>query len=318
MLAWWAPPTSPGDWRVARPACVTPEGYYIAGMATLRVEGEGQQQQPAGVTLPPRGEEIPWPARLVQMAASENDASSEPPAFQRRTKAQRRLMQRKLSKAIKSAQAGPASGGLAQPRLPTGVSAGTPGWEVRGHLIVQAAVRGPDGQNHADLLFCKECGGSVHQTVPHWSARGLAGTCLGPKHRGLKTHRSKLRRGLFPGHILGAAVIGPAFEPTQEMKAVWGPQLDVSAPARAAAGSGEAGGGPESAEAPGRLVDSRSSATGGGSQAGPHLPPPPVLDASHVAQLHGSASPEELVQWERSRQLHDVSGSDGGDLGEDD
>ena len=124
------------------------------------------------------------------------------------------------------------------------VSASGVPWVIRGHSVVQATVT-DQGQDLSDILFCKRCGASVHS-----SARGLQGVCKGAKHQGLKTQRSKLRRGLFPGHSHGNATIGAAFGPTLQMRAVWGPLLEPSpAPAAAVSLDGEAVEGQGSAEA---------------------------------------------------------------------
>ena len=162
-------------------------------------------------------------------------------------------------------------------------------WVFRGHSVVQAHVVSGSGQDLPDLLFCKVCGASVHS-----SARGLQGSCKGAEHPGLKTQRSKLRRGLFPGHNHGAAKIGAAFGPSLQMRAVWGPLLEP-APAAAADGSrdSEAVRGQGSAEASMPVV---------GQWAGGRLLRLQGLDAISVARLHGFESPEELIRWERSCQ----------------
>eukprot|EP00959_Pyramimonas_sp_CCMP1952_P234861 4907163-Pyramimonas_sp.AAC.1 len=104
---------------------------------------------------------------------------------------------------------------------------------LRGHSVVQASVASDQGQELSPILFCKICGASAHS-----NARGLQGKCKGAGHPGLKTQRSKLRRGLFPGHTLGNARVGAAHGPTLQMRAVRGPLLEPApAPAPAAAPS---------------------------------------------------------------------------------
>ena len=94
-------------------------------------------------------------------------------------------------------------------------------WVLRGHSIVQATVQAEDGAALDDIIFCKCCGASAHQ-----SARGgLQSNCEGSSHSGYKTQRSSLKRGLFPGHNLGKATVGTPFGPTDGTKAVWGPLL---------------------------------------------------------------------------------------------
>ena len=153
---------------------------------------------------------------------------------------------------------------------------------------MQAHVTSEEGQDLPDLLFCKICGASAHA-----DKRGLQGNCKGADHQGLKTQRSKLRRGLFPGHSHGNATIGAAFGPTLQMRVVWGPLLEPSpAPAAAVSLDGEAVEGQGSAERS-TLAGCVTPAPGG---------EVPQADATRVANLHGFSSPAELVRWERSCQ----------------
>ncbi|CAK0831001.1 unnamed protein product [Prorocentrum cordatum] len=91
-------------------------------MATVSLEGAGPRwpAAPPGLACAarlPRAEDVPWPSRLVPAAASEEDAGSEPPAFQPKTKTQRLRMQKKLVKT------------LAREALPLpGSSGGGPDW----------------------------------------------------------------------------------------------------------------------------------------------------------------------------------------------
>eukprot|EP00959_Pyramimonas_sp_CCMP1952_P115994 2424905-Pyramimonas_sp.AAC.1 len=67
-------------------------------------------------------------------------------------------------------------------------------WKFSRHNVVQAPVVGD--VSGAPVLFCISCGASVQHS--HRPGKGLAGPCFGPKHPGLATQRSRLRRGLHP------------------------------------------------------------------------------------------------------------------------
>ncbi|CAK0835006.1 unnamed protein product, partial [Prorocentrum cordatum] len=77
------------------PSRVTPVSFDPRAMATGSVYGEALGR-PMRVVLHPPEEEVPWPARLVQLPSSGEGTSSEAPAFQPKTKTQRRRMQRAI------------------------------------------------------------------------------------------------------------------------------------------------------------------------------------------------------------------------------
>lgn len=169
-------------------------------------------------------------------------------------------------------------------------------WVLRGHSIVQATVQAEDGAALDDIIFCKCCGASAHQ-----SARGgLQSYCKGSSHSGYKTQRSRLRRGLFPGHNLGKATVGTPFGPTDETKAVWGPLLGFE-PVGGGAGW-DAGPNSEAVEAP-VVAEGDPLPTSAIAEL-------PALSPQLIANLHGFATPEALVAWESDQRRRDDVSTD--------
>ncbi|CAK0813392.1 unnamed protein product [Prorocentrum cordatum] len=116
-----------GGWLEGVPSRVTTVSFDPRVMATRSVYDEALQK-PMKVVLHPPEEEIPWPARLVQMPSSGEGTSSEAPAFQPKTKTQRRRMQRAIMRdavlAVLTSQGAPQ---LSHPAPQMGLGAGGPG-----------------------------------------------------------------------------------------------------------------------------------------------------------------------------------------------
>ena len=160
-------------------------------------------------------------------------------------------------------------------------SSGVP-WCFNGHSVVQAPLiaipGGIEVQPSDVVLFCKSCGASMFRNVR--SGEGLDGPCQGPSAPGLRTQRSRLRRGLFPGRQ--AARIGSAAGPTASQVSARTPRLASLKAATAEAA--DVGGEARPATAP------------------PLRPPrygltlPRLLDFD-VARMHGFDSPTKVVEF---------------------
>eukprot|EP00959_Pyramimonas_sp_CCMP1952_P354882 7433985-Pyramimonas_sp.AAC.1 len=86
-------------------------------------------------------------------------------------------------------------------------------WKFFGHNVAQAPVVGV--VSGAPVLFCISRGASVQ--FSHRPGKGLAGPCFGPRHPGLATQRSRLRRGRHPNSALSPPpMLGDCAEPSVE------------------------------------------------------------------------------------------------------
>ena len=158
-------------------------------------------------------------------------------------------------------------------------------WRCSKHNVVQTSVHGdPEAP---PVLFCISCGASVQHS--HRPGKGLAGPCFGPRHPGLATQRSRLRRNLHPNSTSSPPPkLGELCEPSVEVRALW----------------------------EGRLVPSEASVCADPAASAVYgLETPEALDMYRVAQLHGFGTPLEAVEFcraerEREAQLKKSTGPD--------
>ena len=95
-------------------------------------------------------------------------------------------------------------------------------WRLNGHSVVQASLVpiAKGAKSMPDIFFCKVCGASLHRSFR--PGEGLDTVCHGRETPGLKSQRSRLRRGLAPrieAHL--ARVRGPE----AAIKAAWTARL---------------------------------------------------------------------------------------------
>ena len=147
-------------------------------------------------------------------------------------------------------------------------------WAFRGHSVVKADVADFQGVSQPPLFFCMRCGASVGKQVR--PGKGLAANCLGARHDGLRTQRSRLRRRLHP--CLGPPPAIDNFRGPQEADVEW-----LLGKLLAARGEDEHSSGARSVCA----------------RYGIRVP---ILDSYQVARLHGFESPAAPVVWARQRK----------------